>query len=100
MLILELVAFGLALWLGLYLIGRDPAKPTLRYAGLGLVSYAFSLASALLASLAPTLGLTVWLTRLHWSLLFLPALVWLGAMMATRSATMATAHQPPGVRGS
>lgn len=81
MLVLELVTFSLALWLGLYLIGRDPAKPTLRYAGLGLASYAFSLAFALLAGLAPTATLAMWLTRLHWSLLFLPAIFWLGAMI-------------------
>lgn len=38
MLVLEITTYALALWLGLYLIGRDPAKPQLRYAGLGLVA--------------------------------------------------------------
>ena len=42
--ILELVAFGLAWWLGLYLIGRDVSNPQLRFAGLGLMSYALALA--------------------------------------------------------
>jgi hypothetical protein len=79
LLFLQIVAYSLALWLGLYLIGRNPAKPPLRYAGLGLVFYALSLATDLLAMQAPTAVSAELLTRLHWPLLFLPAAFWFGA---------------------
>lgn len=81
MLVLEIITYALALWLGLYLIGRDPAKPQLRYAGIGLAAYAFSLAGMTLATVSPSAMVAAWLTRLHWSLLFLPAIFWLGAMI-------------------
>jgi hypothetical protein len=35
--LISVVAFGFAWWLGLYLLARDAAKPTLRRAGLGLL---------------------------------------------------------------
>ena len=81
MLILEIVTYILALWLGLYLLGRDPTKPQLRYAGLGLTVYAFSVAAMTLASAAPSSAVALGLTRLHWLLLFMPAIFWLGAMI-------------------
>ncbi|MCB0172207.1 MAG: hypothetical protein KDJ97_16790 [Anaerolineae bacterium] len=81
MLMLEIMTYVLALWLGLYLIGRDPAKPQLLYAGLGLAAYAVSLAAMTLAAASPSALATAWLTRLHWSLLFVPAVFWLGAMI-------------------
>lgn len=81
LLTLEILTYGLVLWLGLYLIARNPANPRLRYAGLGLVAYALSLASELLISYASTPGLALILNRLHWPMLFLPALFWLGAMV-------------------
>lgn len=37
------VAFGIAWWLGLYLLARGPGKPVLRRAGLGLLGYAVAL---------------------------------------------------------
>ena len=81
LLILEILAYSLALWLGLYLLARNPASSRLRWAGLGLVVYALSLASDLLIAYAPAPGLALNLARLHWSLLFFPALFWLGAMI-------------------
>jgi hypothetical protein len=79
--ILETLTYALACWLGLYLVARNPADPRLRLAGLGLVTYALSLASDLLVVHAPTPALTVNLARLHWPLLFLPSLFWFGAMV-------------------
>lgn len=79
LLILQIVAYSLALWLGLYLIARNPANPRLRFAGLGLIAYALSLASDLLAVHAPSAELAATLARLHWPLLFLPAFFWFGA---------------------
>ncbi|MEJ2558472.1 MAG: hypothetical protein P8186_20095 [Anaerolineae bacterium] len=81
LLILEILTYGPVLWLGLYLIARNPANPRLRYAGLGLVAYALSLASKLLVVHASTPTLALILSRLHWPMLFLPALFWLGAMV-------------------
>lgn len=41
---LHLLVFGFALWLGCYLLARDPRKPRLRYTGLGLITYAVEIA--------------------------------------------------------
>lgn len=80
-LILELVAFGLAWWLGLYLIGRDVSNPQLRFAGLGLVSYALALAFDILGSTAADPAITRNLIRWDWPLLFLPALFWFASLL-------------------
>jgi hypothetical protein len=37
---LSVLVFAFALWLGLYLLARDPRKPLLRFTGLGLIAYA------------------------------------------------------------
>jgi hypothetical protein len=72
-----LLAFGLAWWLGLYLIARNPSRPLLRRAGLGLLAYALALALDVLrgAGGGPLLG------RAASALLFLPALSWSGATL-------------------
>jgi uncharacterized membrane protein YkvA (DUF1232 family) len=80
-LILELVAFGLAWWLGLYLIGRDLSNPQLRFAGLGLVSYALALAFDILGNAAAEPTIIRNLVRWGWPLLFLPALFWFASML-------------------
>ena len=35
----DVVTFGLAWWLGLYLLARDPRKPLLWWAGAGMIGY-------------------------------------------------------------
>jgi hypothetical protein len=77
---LQILAYSFALWLGLYLFARNPAKPLLRLAGLGLLAYALSLAFGVLRDRAPTPSLAADLARLQWVLSFLPALFWSGAL--------------------
>jgi hypothetical protein len=60
---LSLLVSGLAWWLGLYLLARDPRKPLLWWAGAGLVSYAAVI-------VVP-----------HPLLVGLPALAWTGAVL-------------------
>jgi hypothetical protein len=72
--------YGLALWLGLYLIGRDPRSPRLLLTGTGLLAYAFAVACNLLADAASP-ELAVALARVGWPLLLLPALCWTGALI-------------------
>jgi hypothetical protein len=76
---LATVVFGLALWLGLYLISRDPASLVLRLAGLGLVAYALVWA---LDSVLAIDGVPDRVARLRWPLQFVPALCWTGALLA------------------
>ncbi|MGB3437205.1 MAG: hypothetical protein WBA97_00520 [Actinophytocola sp.] len=69
---LTVVAFGLAWWLGLYLIARDPRKATLQRAGLGLLVYGLALAAD-----QPFLD-----ERVHTVLLCLPAVLWTGVLVS------------------
>ncbi len=73
-------AYGLALWLGLYSICRNPRSPRLLLTGLGLVAYSLALACDLAATFAPT-GFEPFLESLRWPLLLLPALLWSGALI-------------------
>ena len=68
---ITVLAFGFAWWLGLYLLARDPAKPTLRRAGIGLLGYALTLATADLATPVP-----------HAVFLSLPSVFWTGVLLA------------------
>jgi hypothetical protein len=43
--LLSVPVFAFALWLGLYLLARDPRKPRLRFTGLGLIAYALEIAA-------------------------------------------------------
>ncbi len=76
---LAVFIYSAVLWLGLYLIGRNPVSHRLWLAGLGLVTYALILGLNLLLVYAPTSDLALILTRIHWSLLFLPSIFWFGA---------------------
>lgn len=67
---LSATAFGIAWWLGLYLLARDPGKPVLRRAGFGLCSYAAAL-------VVDQLGLSG-AAHVGVVLVCLPALVWSG----------------------
>ncbi|MCK6630151.1 MAG: hypothetical protein L6R45_33870 [Anaerolineae bacterium] len=78
---LELFIYSLALWLGLYLLARNPARLPLAGAGLGLLAFAASLAANLLSGFAPTSTLAQTLTRWHETLPFLAALFWLVALL-------------------
>src|SRR5438067_137901 len=59
--------FGVAFWLGLYLINRDLHSPRLRYGGLGLLAYALAWGCTILSSYAPTPAFGLVLTRWSWS---------------------------------
>lgn len=81
LLLLDLLAYSAVLWLGLYLVGRNPANPRLRWAGLGLATYALGLGLGLLMEHAPTPALASALARLHWPMLAVPAIFGCGAMV-------------------
>ena len=78
--LLVTLSYAFALWLGLYLVGRDPRSPRLLLTGCGLVAYALALACDLLvaASADPWPALV----RAGRPLLLLPALCWTGALIA------------------
>lgn len=78
---LEIITFGLALWLGLYLLSRNPAKLTLCFTGFGLIAYALGLAFNLLSQLAPS-ALASLYVRLQWLFLLLPGLCWATAIIS------------------
>ncbi len=81
MVILSILIFGFALWLGLYLIARDPRRPLLLLTGMGLVSYAVAVALALMARGTGDEGLE-WALR---GAVLLPALCWVGALWGLRA---------------
>lgn len=66
------IAFGVAWWLGWYLLARDSRKPVLRRAGIGLLAYAVAVLADRLA------GDEVWFDGLHVVLFSLPAVAWSG----------------------
>jgi hypothetical protein len=75
-----ILAAILAFWLGTFLLGRDPGRPALRNAGLGLLFYALALAGLLLGEMAPSSILAQGFARLANPLLFLPAILWAGTL--------------------
>ncbi len=78
LLALDALFFGVTLWLGLYLINRDLRNPRLRYAGLGLLSFALGWGCFILDSYAPTRTLVL---NIVWPLFVLPSLFWTGALI-------------------
>ncbi len=76
--IIHILVFGFALWFGLYLLARDPHKPGLRFAGLGLVAYALAVALDLLA------GYTTDELLIRWRFIvaLLPSAFWFGASLS------------------
>lgn len=78
MLTWQLIIFGYTLWLGLYLIARNPRNPRLSLTGLGLAAYALALGLTLLHSLDPAAGWAYGWGRMQNPILFLPALCWSG----------------------
>lgn len=81
LLTINVLTFGFALWLGLYLIARNPAKLLLRYAGLGLVAYALSLAAEMLSVYALDIATIAVLVLAQQFLVLLPAVFWSGALL-------------------
>ncbi|MCA9997948.1 MAG: hypothetical protein KDE56_19445 [Anaerolineales bacterium] len=77
---LQISLFGLALWLGLYLIARDVGSLRLWLAGLGLVTYAIGLALDILSLYARSGERS--LTLLIWQRLFVffPAAFWISLL--------------------
>lgn len=73
---LQLVAYGIALWLGCYLLARQPLTRSLAFSGLGLLAYAGALAVGAFASAVSDGGAARWLLWLQWPLIFMPALCW------------------------
>lgn len=72
MLWLSVVAFAVAWWLGLYLLSRDPRKPALRRAAVGLLGYAVALVAEQ-TSVPDTVALP---------LMCLPAVAWSGVFVS------------------
>ena len=74
-LIAFIFAYSAALWLGLYLLSRDPRSPRLALTGLGLIAYALAVATDLLGNATPGGP-----ANAVWPLLLLPALFWTGTL--------------------
>lgn len=77
-LLLSLGVFCLTMWFGAYLLARDVHNAGLRFAGLGLVTYALGLGISALAGQHPAFE-TVWTESAMVFLLF-PAACWLSAV--------------------
>lgn len=73
---IHILVFSFALWFGLYLLARDPRKPGLRYAGLGLIAYALALTFDLLATYDPAL------IRWRFAVALLPSAFWFGVSLS------------------
>jgi hypothetical protein len=78
-LLLTLPVVGLAWWLGLYVIAREPRSPRLNRSGAGLLVYATAASADLLSRISGGGG---GLDQLRWPLVLLPALFWIGALIA------------------
>lgn len=77
----QLGIFTFTLWLGLYLIGRNPRDGRLLLAGAGLIAYAIALALDLLSGYAPRAFLALNFLRWQPLFLFLPTICWLGLLI-------------------
>jgi hypothetical protein len=77
LLLLQLLTFSVTLWFGLYLLLRDSQKLGLRFAGLGLMSYAVGLAVSVVANAIPATLPT--LTQWRVAPILLPSLFWMAA---------------------
>lgn len=75
---IELFAFALALWLGLYLVACEDGGARLNRAGWGLVAYALALALGMVR----LLRITPFVTVGYRFFLFVPAFFWIGALLS------------------
>jgi hypothetical protein len=74
--LIYIIAFGVAWWLGMYLLARDATKPVLRRAGIGLLGYALALATAGFRDDRPAFAVV------HAVFLSMPAVMWTGVFTA------------------
>lgn len=79
--ILEVLMFGLTLWLGSFLIARSHPGHGLSLTAVGLCSYALALASGSLLALLSSDSTAMLLERVRWIFLSLPAFFWAGAIL-------------------
>lgn len=79
MLLLTLLSYALALWLGTFLLIRDGTRSASRLAGLGLIVYGLALAGLLLAGQSSGEAARL-LARFANPLFFLPAILWAGTL--------------------
>lgn len=79
MVALSALVFGLAWWMGLYLLSRDPRKPVLVLAAIGLCG--FSLVVALDAVRAIVGGHAEVLSRIEIYLVAVPAIAWFAVVL-------------------
>lgn len=77
MIVFEIFIFGFTLWLGAYLISRNPGDLRLVLAGTGLIAYGLALAFSILASYGDNRDLNDTLLRWQGPLLILPLVCWL-----------------------
>ena len=77
---LQIGAYFLTLWLGLYLLERNSKKPQVSLAGWGLLAYAIALGTEMAATLAPD-ALAVLLNNAFNALIYVPALLWSGVLL-------------------
>lgn len=68
---LAIIIYSFALWMGLYLLGRNGQKSGMRFAGVGLITYAIGLAIAILFPDAK---------QWHFAAAILPLICWFGAV--------------------
>ncbi|MEQ8676475.1 MAG: hypothetical protein RLP44_22055 [Aggregatilineales bacterium] len=90
--IVQVFGFGFALWLGGYLIARDLSDWRLRFAGLGLITYALGLG---MDALIPLSTDNATLIHLRWSSIFLPSLFWFGTIVESLPENSAIRHRLP-----
>ncbi|OOK79521.1 putative membrane protein [Mycobacterium kansasii] len=76
---LSAAVFTLSLWLGLYLLARDPRKPVLVLAATGLCG--FALVVALDAVRTTSVGHAALLSRLEIYLVAVPGVAWLAVLL-------------------
>ena len=81
LLTLQIVSFGVAWWLGWYLLSQAWARAARLFAGLSLLEYAVALLTDLLARGAPSPVVQDVLLRLNRPVLLLPILFWSGALL-------------------
>lgn len=88
-LVLDVVAYAFALWLGLHVWSRNPGVARLRYAGMGLITYALALAAAGMSAFTPAPASLAW-GRWSWTLALMPALFWCATIFTLTSDNAAT----------